>query len=117
MELVTYSCVDSSYQKGNGSTTKPPAFDPSRIETWMSRMMMLFDLTDDRLCDVITNGPHIPTTIVPAVPATATTPGSPELSVPKLVNQWSDEDKKLVRLDKQAKIIIGMSLLIKCQTL
>ena len=73
----------------------------------MSRMLMFFDLTDDRLCDVITNGPHIPTTIVPA---TATTPGSPEQSVPKLVNQWSEENRKLVRLDKQAKIIIGMAL-------
>ena len=76
----------------------------------MSRMRMFFDLTDDRLCNVITNGPHIPTTIVPVVLATATTPGSPELSVPKLVNQWLKEDIKLVLLDKQAKIIIGMSL-------
>ena len=33
MELVKYSYVDSSYQKGSGSTTKPPMYDPSQIET------------------------------------------------------------------------------------
>lgn len=110
MESVKYSCVDSEYQKGNGSTTKPPAFDPSRIETWMSRMMMFLDLVDDRLCSIITDGPHTPTVIIPAVAATATTLALPEMVMPKREEQWSDEDRRMVRLDKQAKIYISMSL-------
>ena len=56
------------------------------------------------------NGPYIPTTLVVAVPATATTGAIPERTIVKNVTQWTDEDKRLVNIDTKARSLLSMSM-------
>ena len=56
------------------------------------------------------NGPHSPTTLVVAVPATTTTLAILERSIVKNVTQWTDEDKRLVNIDTKARSLLFMSM-------
>ena len=53
---------------------------------------------------------YIPTTLVVAVPATATTLAIPERTTIKNVTQWTDEDKHLVNIDMKARSLLSMSM-------
>ena len=55
------------------------------------------------------NGPHIPTTLVVAVPATTTTLAIPKRTIIKNVTQWTDDDKRLVNIDTKARSLLSMS--------
>ena len=56
------------------------------------------------------NGPHIPTTLVVGVPATATALAIPQRTIIKNVTQWTDEDKRLVNIDTKVRSLLSMSM-------
>ena len=56
------------------------------------------------------NGPYIPTTIVHGVATIATSVAIVEGTIIKYVTQWTDEDKRLVNIDTEARSLLSMSL-------
>ncbi|KAI3770894.1 hypothetical protein L6452_02042 [Arctium lappa] len=94
----------------NGSLSKPPRFSRDNFSLWKNRMMLFLEGADPTIPEYITNGPYEPVLIIPAIPATTTTPFVPERYVVKEIRQWSDEDKKKVGIDARAKTIISMAL-------
>ncbi|KAJ9552215.1 hypothetical protein OSB04_016260 [Centaurea solstitialis] len=53
---------------------------------------------------------NVPTSIIPSVAATTTSPVVPKRTFIKLVSNWTDEDKRLVNVDTKARSLIAMSL-------
>ena len=65
-------------------------------------MELLLSGSDPQIPYFLENGPLIPSTLIVAVPATATTVAIPERTIVKNVTQWTDEDKHLVNIDTKA---------------
>ena len=73
-------------------------------------MKLFLSGSDPQIPYFMENGPHIPTTLVVAVPATATTLAIPERTIIKIVTQWTDEDKRLVNIDTKARSLLSMCM-------
>src|SRR5581483_5493372 len=106
--MATIPTKDSYFE--SGSLAKPPRFMPDNFPLLKSRMELFLAGTDPQIPHFIENGPHVPTSIIPSVAATSTTPVVPERSFVKLVANWSDEDRRLVNIDTKARSLIAMSL-------
>src|SRR5581483_11494239 len=83
---------------------------PKNFPLWKSRMELFLAGADPQIPHFIEHGPHVPTSIIPSIAATSTTPAVPERSFAKLVANWSDEDRRLVNIDTKARSLIAMSL-------
>ena len=73
-------------------------------------MELFLSGSDPQIPYFMENGPYIPTTLVVAVPATATTAVIPERTIIKNVTQWTEEDKRLVNIDTKVKSLLSMSM-------
>ena len=80
-----------------GSLAKPPRFNKDNFPLWKNRMKLFLFGSDPQIPYFMENGPHIPNTLVVAVPTTATTLAIPKRTIIKNVTQWTDEDKRLVK--------------------
>ncbi|KAJ9560541.1 hypothetical protein OSB04_005701 [Centaurea solstitialis] len=94
----------------SGSLAKPPRFNADNFPLWKSRMELFLSGSDPQIPYFLEHGPYVPTSIVPAVAATSTTPAAPERTFVKQVSNWTDEDKRLVNVDTKARSLIAMSL-------
>ena len=61
-----------------GSLAKPPHFNKDNFPLWKSRMKLFLSGSDPQIPYFMENGPHIPTTLVVSIPATATSLAIPE---------------------------------------
>ena len=86
------------------SLAKPPRFDKDNFFHWKNRMKLFLSGSDAQIPNFMENGPHVPATLVVAIPATATT------TIIKNVTQWTDEDKRLVNIDTKARSLLFMSV-------
>ncbi|KAJ9553896.1 hypothetical protein OSB04_017941 [Centaurea solstitialis] len=94
----------------SGSLAKPPRFNADNFPLWKSRMELFLSGSDPQIPYFLEHGPYVPTSIVPAIAATSTTPAAPERTFVKQVSNWTDEDKCLVNVDTKARSLIAMSL-------
>src|SRR5581483_11235259 len=106
--MATIPTKDSYFD--SGSLAKPPRFKPDNFLLWKSRMELFLAGGDPQIPHFIEHAPHIPTSIIPSVAATDTTPAVQERTFVKLVANWSDEDRRLVNVDTKAKSLLAMSL-------
>src|SRR5581483_10627954 len=106
--MATIPSKDSYFD--SGSLAKPPRFMPDNFPLWKSRMELFLAGADLQIPYFIEHGPYVPTSIIPAVAATTSSPDVAERSFVKLVSHWSDEDKRLVNIDTKARSLIAMSL-------
>ena len=72
-----------------GSLAKPPCFNKDNFSLWKNRMELFLSGSDPQIPYFMENGPYIPTTLVVAVPATATTAAIPERTNVENVTQWT----------------------------
>ena len=93
-----------------GSLAKPPSFNKDNFPLWKSRMEFFLSRSDPQIPYFLENGRHVSTTLVVAVPSTATTLAIPERTIIKNVTQWTDEDKRLVNIDTKARSLLSMSM-------
>ncbi|KAJ9546486.1 LOW QUALITY PROTEIN: hypothetical protein OSB04_019029 [Centaurea solstitialis] len=63
-----------------------------------------------RISEFLHNPPYVPVTLIPRVPATATTPEIPEFYQPKPPANWDDEEKELASLAPKCKRMLIMAL-------
>ncbi|GAV75581.1 zf-CCHC domain-containing protein/DUF4219 domain-containing protein, partial [Cephalotus follicularis] len=75
------------------SINKPPSFDGNNYNYWKTRMTFFIQSLDYQLCNIITNGPEIPTKIVDGQ------------RVLKMNNEYNDHEYKLLQLNAKAKHI------------
>ena len=106
--MATIPTKDSYFD--SGSLAKPPRFMPENFPLWKSRMELFLAGADPQIPHFIEHGPHIPTSIIPSVAATDTSPAVQERSFVKPVSNWSDEDRRLVNIDTKARSLLAMSL-------
>ncbi|KAJ9547461.1 hypothetical protein OSB04_020004 [Centaurea solstitialis] len=106
--MATFPSKDSYFD--SGSLAKPPRFMPENFPLWKSRMELFFAGADPQIPYFIEHGPHVPTSIIPSIAATNNTPAVQERSFVKLVANWSDEDRRLVKIDTKARSLIAMSI-------
>ena len=78
-----------------GSLAKPPRFNKDNFPLWINMMELFLSGSDPQIPYFMENGPYIPTTLVVAVPATATTAAIPERIIVKNVTQWTDKTNAL----------------------
>ena len=64
-----------------GSFVKPLRFNKDNFPLWKNRMELFLSGSDPQIPYFMENGPYIPTTLVVAVPATATTVAIPERTI------------------------------------
>ncbi|KAJ9535061.1 hypothetical protein OSB04_un001868 [Centaurea solstitialis] len=62
----------------SGSLAKPPRFNADNFPLWKSRMELFLSGSDPQIPYFLEHGPYVPTSIVPVVAATTTTPAAPE---------------------------------------
>ena len=67
-----------------GSQSKPPTLVLEEFPQWKIRMMNFLEGIHPRITEFLHNPPFIPVTVIPRVPANATTPEVPEFYQPKL---------------------------------
>ncbi|KAJ9552953.1 hypothetical protein OSB04_016998 [Centaurea solstitialis] len=89
---------------------KATQINADNFPIWKSRMELFLSGSDPQIPYFLEHGPFVPTSIVPSVAATTTTPAAPERTFVKLVSNWTDEDKRLVNVDTKARSLIAMSL-------
>ncbi|KAJ9547115.1 hypothetical protein OSB04_019658 [Centaurea solstitialis] len=94
----------------SGSLAKPPRFNADNFFLWKSRMELFLSGSDPQMPYFLEHGPYVPTSIIPSIAATTTSPAVPERTFIKLVSNWTDEDKCLVNVDTKARSLIAMSL-------
>ena len=106
--------MDSQANKDNyfdtGSLAKPPRFNKDNFHLWKTRMELFLSGSDPQIPHFMEHGPCIPTTLVVAVPATATTAAIPKRTIVKNVTQWTEDDKRLVNIDTKARSLLSMSM-------
>ena len=81
--MATIPTKDSYFD--SGSLAKPPRFMPENFPLWKSQMELFLACADPQIPHFIEHRPHVPTSIIPSVAATSTTPAVPERSFAKLV--------------------------------
>ncbi|KAJ9561542.1 hypothetical protein OSB04_006702 [Centaurea solstitialis] len=69
-----------------GSLAKPPRFNVDNFPLWKSRMELFLSGSDPQIPYFLEHGPCVPTSIVPAVAATSTTPTAPERTFVKQIH-------------------------------
>lgn len=84
--------------KDGGNSNKPPCFVGEHYDFWKIRMKMFLQAQGDDIWKSITNGPHVPMTIVDNV------------AQHKIEASWDNEDKKKVLHDKKAMNILASAL-------
>ncbi|KAJ9544604.1 LOW QUALITY PROTEIN: hypothetical protein OSB04_024311 [Centaurea solstitialis] len=98
---VTFSATTSV--TSSGITSGDLSFEDFCMELFLSG-------SDPQIPYFIEHGPYVPTSIIPSVAATTTSPAVPERTFIKQVSNWTDEDKRLVNVDTKARSLIAMSL-------
>ena len=73
-------------------------------------MELFLSGSDPQIPHFMEHGPYIPTTLVGAVPDTATTAAIPERTIVKNVTRWTEDDKRLVNIDTKARSLLSMSM-------
>ena len=73
-------------------------------------MELFLSGSDPQIPYFMEHGPYIPTTLVVAVPATATTAAIPERTIVKNVTRWTEDDKRLVNIDTKPRSLLSMSM-------
>ena len=68
-------------------TNRPPLFIGSDYGNWKTRMTTYIKAQDYYIWKVIVNGPHVPTKTVE------------KQEIPKLENEWDENDVKLIELN------------------
>ncbi|KAJ9566402.1 hypothetical protein OSB04_002368 [Centaurea solstitialis] len=94
-----------------GSTGKPPRFNKYNFALWKTRMELFLSGADPQIPYFLERGPLVPTQTVLVVPAANGQPGIPARELEKPLNEWNDEDRRLVCVDTKARSLIAMSLL------
>ncbi|GAV57124.1 hypothetical protein CFOL_v3_00662 [Cephalotus follicularis] len=80
------------------SINKPPSFDGNNNGYWKTRMTIFIQSSDYQLCNIITNGPEIPTKLVHGK------------RILKMNSEFNDHDYKLLQLNAKAKHVIFCAL-------
>src|SRR5581483_3799340 len=93
-----------------GSQSKPPTLVREEFQQWKIRMINFLEGIHPRITEFLHNPPFVPVTLIPRVPATATTPEVPEFYQPKLLANWDDEEKELASLAPKCKRLLIMAL-------
>ncbi|KAJ9546602.1 hypothetical protein OSB04_019145 [Centaurea solstitialis] len=62
----------------SGSLAKPPRFNVDNFPLWKSRMELFLSGSDSQIPYFLEHGPYVPTSIIPAVAATTTSPAVSE---------------------------------------
>ena len=90
--------MDSQANKDNyfdaGSLAKPPRFNKENFSLWKTRMELFLSGSDPQIPHFMEHGPYIPTTLVVAVPAIATTAAIPERTIFKNVTHQTLQTMK-----------------------
>nr|XP_009788993.1 PREDICTED: uncharacterized protein LOC104236707 [Nicotiana sylvestris] len=84
-----------NFEEGQ-STYRPPRFNGQYYGWWKIRMHDFIMAEDSELCDVICNGPFVPTKNL----------GDPAVTTPKTRNEFNDADRKAVEKNFCAKKIL-----------
>ncbi|KAJ9542267.1 hypothetical protein OSB04_028773 [Centaurea solstitialis] len=113
--LFDYSCVSMANLTNTnfmsiGSQSKPPTLVREKFQQWKIRMVNFLEGIHPRISEFLHNPPYIPVTLIPRVPATATTPEIPEFYQPKPLDKWDDEEKELASLAPKCKRLLIMAL-------
>ncbi|KAJ9544415.1 hypothetical protein OSB04_024122 [Centaurea solstitialis] len=93
-----------------GSQSKPTTLVREEFQQWKIRMVNFLEGIHPRISEFLHNPPYVPVTLIPRVPATATTPEIPEFYQPKLPANWDDEEKELASLAPKCKRLLIMAL-------
>ncbi|KAJ9539161.1 hypothetical protein OSB04_031894 [Centaurea solstitialis] len=94
----------------SGSLAKPPKFNVDNFSLWKSRMELFLSGSDPQIPYFLEHGSYVPTSIIPFVATTTTSPAVPKRTFIKLVSNLTEEDKRLVNVDTKARSLIAMSL-------
>ncbi|XP_070022818.1 uncharacterized protein [Nicotiana sylvestris] len=84
-----------NFEKGQ-STYRPPRFNGQYYGWWKTRMHHFIMAEDSELCDVICDGPYIPTKALEELP----------VSMPKTRKEYTNTDMKVVEKSFRAKKIL-----------
>ena len=93
-----------------GSQSKPPTLVREEFQQWKIRMINFLEGIHPRITEFLHNPPYVPATLIPRVPATATTPEVPEFYQPKPLANWDDEEKEMANLAPKCKRLLIMAL-------
>ena len=72
------------------STNRPPLFNGENYNYWKARMKIFIQASDYTLCNIIVNGPYIPTHSIN------------NLVTLKPENEWDDSDRRMSQLNAKA---------------
>ncbi|KAJ9560205.1 hypothetical protein OSB04_005365 [Centaurea solstitialis] len=89
----------------SGSLAKPPRFNADNFPLWKSRMELFLSGSDPQIPYFLEHGPYVPTSIVPAVAATTTTPAAPERTFVKHGADALIESRKIHLIRQYEKFI------------
>ncbi|KAJ9562027.1 hypothetical protein OSB04_007187 [Centaurea solstitialis] len=93
-----------------GLQSKPPTLISEEFQQWKIRIINFLEGIHPQITEYLHNPPYVPYTIVPRVPATATTAEIPEYYKPKDLKDWSVADSTLVDLSRKCKRMLIMAL-------
>ncbi|KAJ9544571.1 hypothetical protein OSB04_024278 [Centaurea solstitialis] len=93
-----------------GSQSKPPTLVREEFQQWKIRKINFLEGIHPRITEFLHNPSYVPVTLIPRVPATATTPEIPEFYQPKPQANWDDEEKELANLAPKCKRLLIMAL-------
>ncbi|KAJ9546881.1 hypothetical protein OSB04_019424 [Centaurea solstitialis] len=93
-----------------GSQSKPPTLVREEFQQWKIRMVNFLEGIHPRISEFLHNPPYVSVTLIPRVPATATTLEIPKFFQPKLPAKWDEEEKELVSLAPKCKRLLIMAL-------
>ncbi|XP_070056178.1 uncharacterized protein [Nicotiana tomentosiformis] len=88
-----------NFEEGQ-STYRPPRFNGQYYGWWKTRMHDFIMAEDSELCDVICDGPFVPTKNL----------GDPAVSIPKTRKEFNDAERKAIEKNFRAKQILVCSI-------
>ncbi|KAJ9553103.1 hypothetical protein OSB04_017148 [Centaurea solstitialis] len=100
----------------NGTTSKPPRFNPSNFSLWKNRMLLFMEGIDSRYLTILRDGPLVPRVwdrFNKDKDGSSSEEGRTSTTgrfILKSEKKYTEEDWKLVSLDTKVKSIIAMSL-------
>ncbi|KAJ9542522.1 hypothetical protein OSB04_029028 [Centaurea solstitialis] len=100
----------------NGTTSKPPRFNPSNFSLWKNRMLLFMEGIDSRYLTILRDGPLVPRVWdrfnkdKDGSSSEEDRTSATGRFILKSEKKYTEEDWKLVSLDTKVKSIIAMSL-------
>ncbi|KAJ9566374.1 LOW QUALITY PROTEIN: hypothetical protein OSB04_002340 [Centaurea solstitialis] len=98
----------------NGTTSKPPRFNPSNFSLWKNRMLLFMEGIDSRYLTILRDGPLIPRDRFNKDKDGSSSEEDRTSATGRFIlkskKKYTEEDWKLVSLDTKVKSIIAMSL-------